>query len=223
MPVAILSLCFSPLLDYCFIIREPWLPWEHLPERVNNALISLHRRFIVSVNCASYSRQWHCSSWCSGTFSLFTCCSASQWVHMSFIFHCFGRKNIFFFSFLKQADLPWTRSESLSSGQSVWRGPDWEALCQQRHWITGKLSLHGLLMWLALQSQLICFSLNIRGGWWHSSLQEELLLPLLPSPLVLLLARLEISVWGCSVFFSFSACPLECLTEDGSLPLTQSK
>lgn len=99
MPVAILSLCFSPLLDYCFIIREPWLPWKYLPERVNNALISLHRWFIVSVNCTSYSRQWHWSSWCCGTFSLFTCCSASQWVHMSFIFHCFGRKNIFIFLF----------------------------------------------------------------------------------------------------------------------------
>lgn len=35
MPVAILSLRFSPLLDSCFIKREPWLPWKHLPERVN--------------------------------------------------------------------------------------------------------------------------------------------------------------------------------------------
>ena len=86
MPVAILSLCFSPLLDYCFIIRQPWLPWKHLPERVNSALISLHRRFIVSVNCTSYSWQWHWSSWCCGTFSLFICCSASQWVHSFFHF-----------------------------------------------------------------------------------------------------------------------------------------
>lgn len=31
MPVAILSLSFRPLLDYCFIKREQWLPWKHLP------------------------------------------------------------------------------------------------------------------------------------------------------------------------------------------------
>lgn len=41
----------------------------------------------------------------------------------------------------KWADSPYNRRESPSSNQPVWGGPDWRALCQHRHWITGKRSL----------------------------------------------------------------------------------
>lgn len=46
-------------------------------------------------------------------------------------------------------------SEEAQTGRPSARG---------RHWITGKLTL---FMWPALQSQLICFSFNIRAGWWR--------------------------------------------------------
>lgn len=109
MPVAILSLSFSPLLDYCLIKKEPWLPQKHLPDRVNwqrTRLSTMSVHFLCELNLQQLAVMLFVQMKC--TSSSFRDKCVTLWVNLCHLAH------------------------------------------QSR---------------FILQSHLICFSLNIRGGW----------------------------------------------------------
>lgn len=185
MPVAILSLRFSPLLDSCFIKREPWLPWKHLPERVNWQCTRVstlsefcqYERYLLQSVMTLFNMMLGviCPRECfSASLAL---CSYEQCISgLLIVTGKFVQKRICSATLFETGETL-SRQTGLSGEAQTGR------LSASRG--TGsKADSHFMAFsWKPiLLSQPICFPLNIRREWWHSSLREAfhpLLLPVI--------------------------------------------